>query len=257
MTERGGVPVDAEGIGWLRFDYPESEAAWTPAWSGWDDSAPAPGHQQESAGTAHAGLEQRLIEESEKAFEAGRRRGIEEGLRTEREAQAAALSAAEEERIRAVNDLSCGFDRERETYFKAVEQEVVKLALAVAARILRREAQSDPLLLVGAVRVALGALGAATEIQVRVPPADHELWTEAIALIPSRGTRPIVVAADGMRLGECRLETNLGSTDLGIPSQLGEIERHLLETKAHRTSEKAAETGYLHQEPEASHEHAA
>jgi len=37
----------------------------------------------------------------------------------------------------------------------AVEHEVVKLALAVAARILRREAQMDPLLLTGAVRVAL------------------------------------------------------------------------------------------------------
>ncbi len=36
----------------------------------------------------------------------------------------------------------------------------MKLALAVAARILRREAQMDPLLLTGAVRVALGQLAA-------------------------------------------------------------------------------------------------
>ena len=235
---------------WRSFEYPESEAAWTPAWSGWTDPAPVHRAEPESAGAAHASIEQRLIEESEKAFEAGRRRGIEEGRRAEREAQAEAISDAEEARIRAVADLARGFDRERETYFKAVEQEVVKLALAVAARILRREAQSDPLLLVGAVRVALGALGAAAEIKVRVPEADLELWTEAIALIPSRGTMPVVVAADGMRLGECRLETNLGSTDLGIPSQLGEIERHLLETRADRTAELAA-TGHLHPYPEA------
>ena len=101
MTERGGVPVVAEGIGWLRFDYPESEAAWTPAWSGWDESAPVHRAEPESAAAAHAGLEQRLIEESEKAFEAGRRRGIEEGRRAEREAQAEAISAAEEEIGRA------------------------------------------------------------------------------------------------------------------------------------------------------------
>ena len=48
--------------------------------------------------------------------------------------------------------------QERDRYLHAVEHEVVKLALAVAARILRREAQMDPLLLTGAVRVALGQL---------------------------------------------------------------------------------------------------
>jgi flagellar assembly protein FliH len=35
----------------------------------------------------------------------------------------------------------------RERYFAEVEQEVVKLALAIAARVLHREAQMDPLLL--------------------------------------------------------------------------------------------------------------
>jgi hypothetical protein len=52
-----------------------------------------------------------------------------------------------------------------------VEHEVVELALAVAARILRREAQMDPLLLTGAVRVALGQLSGSTEVRVRVPAA--------------------------------------------------------------------------------------
>ena len=61
---------------------------------------------------------------------------------------------------------------ERDRYFEAVEHEVVKLALAVAARILRREAQMDPLLLTGAVRVALGQLSASTQVRSRVPAAD-------------------------------------------------------------------------------------
>ncbi|MGB6743322.1 MAG: FliH/SctL family protein, partial [Terracidiphilus sp.] len=106
-----------------------------------------------------------------------------------------------------------------------VEHEVVKLALAIAARILRREAQMDPLLLTGAARVALGQLSATTEVKLRVPPGDLDLWTEAIALLPNLPLKPLVVAGDEMRLGDCIVETSLGTVDLGIRSQLAEIER--------------------------------
>jgi len=95
----------------------------------------------------------------------------------------------------------------------------------VAARILRREAQMDPLLLTGAVRVALGQLSGSTEVKLRVPPAELDLWAEAMALLPNLALKPTVVAGEGMRLGDCVIETELGSVDLGIRSQLGEIER--------------------------------
>jgi flagellar assembly protein FliH len=101
----------------------------------------------------------------------------------------------------------------------------VRLALAIATRILRREAQMDPLLLMGAVRVALGHLAAATEVRLHVPAADADLWMEAIGLIPNPPVRPVVIADEAMRLGDCRLETSVGQVDLGLRSQLGEIER--------------------------------
>jgi flagellar assembly protein FliH len=101
----------------------------------------------------------------------------------------------------------------------------VKLALGIAARILRREAQMDPLLLTGAVRVALGQLSGSTEVRLRVPSAELDLWNDVIALLPNLSLKPAVVAGEGMRLGDCVIETTLGSVDLGIRSQLGEIER--------------------------------
>jgi flagellar assembly protein FliH len=114
---------------------------------------------------------------------------------------------------------------DRRGYLHLVEQEVVRLALAVAARILRREAQMDPLLLTGAVRVALGQLSASTEVRLRVPVGDLALWTEAIALLPNLAVKPLVIGEEGLRLGECLIQTELGSVDLGVRSQLGEIER--------------------------------
>ncbi len=75
----------------------------------------------------------------------------------------------------------------------------MKLALAVAARILRREAQMDPLLLTGAVRVALGQLAASSEVRLLVPPAKLDLWTETIALVPNLALKPVV--AQGTECG--------------------------------------------------------
>jgi flagellar assembly protein FliH len=73
--------------------------------------------------------------------------------------------------------------------------------------------------------VALGQLSRSTQVKLRVPPAELDLWAEAIALLPNLALKPTVLAGDGMRLGDCAIETELGSVDLGIRSQLGEIER--------------------------------
>ncbi len=172
-----------------------------------------------------AEFDKRLADETRKAFESGRERGKQEGLQAEREAQAKTVAAEHARYARQLADVVEKFAQERDSYLRAVEPEVVKLSLAIAARILRREAQMDPLLLTGAVRVALGQLAGSTQMQLKVPPAELELWTEAIALLPKLAVKPTVLAGEGMRLGECVIETEMGSVDLGIRSQLGEIER--------------------------------
>jgi flagellar assembly protein FliH len=170
-------------------------------------------------------FDRRLAEETRRSFDAGREQGRTEGRQAEREAQAGAVVAAERERLRKIAELVEGFARERERYFAEVEHEVVGLALGIASRILRREAQMDPLMLTGAVRVALGQLSASTHAQLVVPPAELDLWKDAIAHAPNLSVKPEVVAGDGMRLGECVIKTDLGSVDLGLRNQLGEIER--------------------------------
>ena len=86
----------------------------------------------------------------------------------------------------------------------------MKLALAVAARILRREAQMDPLLLTGAVRVALGQLSATTEVRFCVPAGELDLWTEAMALCPTWRSACGLQPAKACGLGDCAVETEAG-----------------------------------------------
>ncbi len=217
------------------FEYPaDPNAPAQPGWEGWGSGGGAaensPGSTAGEArgnadGQLRAELDKRLAEETRKSFEAGRERGRQEGRQAEHEAEAAAMATAVQRRTRQAAELIESFTQERERYMHAVEHEVVKLALAVAARILRREAQMDPLLLTGAVRVALGQLSGSTQVRLRVPAGELDLWTEAIALVPNLAVKPAVEAAEGMLLGDCVIETGLGSVDIGIRAQLSEIER--------------------------------
>ena len=200
-------------------------------WEGWGEPAAPQADAAAVCGTGavevglRAEFDRRISEETRRSFEAGREKGRAEGGQAEREAQSESVTAANERRTRQGIELIEAFAEERDRYLHHVEREVVELALAVAARILRREAQMDPLLLTGAVRVALGQLSGSTEVRVRVPAGDLALWKETLAVLPNLRIKPQVAPGEGMRLGDCVIETELGSVDLGIRAQLGEIER--------------------------------
>jgi len=115
------------------------------------------------------------------------------------------------------------FVRERARYFAGVEAEVVKLALAIAARVLHREATLDPLLLTGVVRVALEKVAEDSTLVLRVPAGAIEMWREAFATSPESSLQ--VVGDERLSAGECMLDTSVGKVELGVSAQLEEIER--------------------------------
>ncbi len=202
QTARGG----AGGV--EVFNYPATAEPPAPSW--WCGLEAAAEQGQEIGGgnsdgadryaetNGSTGSDARTAEEARRSFEAGRERGFQEGRAAELQARAAHESARDRAHVEQAARLAENFRSEQTQYFDAVEHEVVKLALAVAARILRREAQMDPLLLTGAVRVALGQLSASTQVRLKVPPAELELWAETMAHIPNLAVKPAVVAGDGM-----------------------------------------------------------
>jgi flagellar biosynthesis/type III secretory pathway protein FliH len=158
--------------------------------------------------------------------------GKELGIREEREKAAgeyrALLQDVDRKRIEETAHLADHVAEDRARFIHEVELEVVRLALAIAARILRREAQMDPLFLIGAVRVALGQLAATIEVRLRIPASESELWIETIKHIPNLKVRPAVIPDGGMQIGDCVIETEMGSVDIGLRSQLHQIEMALV-----------------------------
>jgi flagellar assembly protein FliH len=165
------------------------------------------------SGAAKANSEQREKEAHE--------RGLKEG---EARAQAAcepALAAAKQAISTAVEK----FKAERQSYFQRIEPEVVQLALAIARKILHREAQMDPLLLAGMVHVALEKIDKETLVRLRANPADVSLWKEHFAQPGSFQPAPELVGDAALARGECTLETEVSSTQVSLETQFKEIEQ--------------------------------
>ncbi|NYF80341.1 FliH/SctL family protein [Granulicella arctica] len=115
------------------------------------------------------------------------------------------------------------FTKKRTSYFAAIEGEVVRLALAIAARVLHREAKLDPLLLSAVVRLALEKVADDSGAVLHVPEKQVEAW-RALLAAESESTAQVIgdekMASDG-----CVLETSVGRVELGVVVQLEEIEK--------------------------------
>jgi flagellar assembly protein FliH len=125
------------------------------------------------------------------------------------------------------------FQAERKNYFSRVESDVVHLALAIAAKILHREAQVDPLLVATLVRVAVEKLHDGSSVSVRVSPAKAEKWRDYLAA-PLHGSTIQLVEDPHLGVEDCILETDLGSSDFSIEAQLKEVEQGFFDLLAQR-----------------------
>lgn len=176
----------------------------------------------ESGGT----FEEESLRQRAEAFEQGRQQGQQQ-LRAELDA---ALAKQRQQIAAAVEQ----FAVERENYYRRVEAEVVQLALAIARKILHREAQLDPHALAGIVRITLEKLDAGTGVNLHVHPRDAAEWRHYFACQMESSPVPEIHEDPGLLVGECRIQTSLGATQVGFETQLKEIETGLLDLLAER-----------------------
>jgi flagellar assembly protein FliH len=129
--------------------------------------------------------------------------------------------------------LVSGFEEERSHYYAQVESEIVQLALAIAAKILHREAQVDPMLLAALVRIAVERMREGSSVTVRVAPGRGDSWNRYFAGIQSMSH---VEVTEDSQLGEhdCLLETELGTANFGLDTQLKEVEQGFFDLLALR-----------------------
>ena len=130
--------------------------------------------------------------------------------------------------------LSIRFMPEQARYFRAVEAEVIQLAMAIARKILHREAQLDPLFLRAVVRVTLDKLQEETQISLRVTPPLADEWRRFLGNERNLSQRVEVLADEAMTDTSCVVEASVGTTEIGVEAHLKEIEQGFFDLLAQR-----------------------
>src|SRR5947209_516823 len=209
MSTKVLLPDDstpAAAVSWRQVD--------TSGGSIWRPQANAPGHATDTGAQAH----QECAQQAREAHAAGMREGEANGRR---------LAAAEVEPLIArlcatIEDLAGLRARLRHE----AEADLVKLALSISRRVLRRELSVDPDALQGLVLSALDKLQGQEIVRVRVHPAQAAQVTAGLRR-NAIGAAIEVVADAAREPGTVIFETTRGNLDASMESQLQEIERGL------------------------------
>jgi flagellar biosynthesis/type III secretory pathway protein FliH len=149
-----------------------------------------------------------------------RQNGLEQGLRQGRQEAATEMQDALDRLARTIHEVA----QVKKKVRNDAENELVKLSLAIAQRILHREITTDPQSLRGVVYAALQRLQNREITRIRVFPAS--VPAVRAALERNGGMAAIEIVADGLlQPGGLVFETSLGELDASVETQLQEIER--------------------------------
>jgi flagellar assembly protein FliH len=152
-------------------------------------------------------------------------KAFDEGYAKGQEAAAADTARQVEATTRQLATTIQEIDALRMGVMRRAERELIHLALAMAQRIVRREVNIDPDLLLVIARVAIDRLGDRAAAIVHLNPADYAVLSKSP--VDAAGTLELVSDADVPR-GGCRIQSAFGEVDSGIEAQIREVSRELL-----------------------------
>jgi len=107
------------------------------------------------------------------------------------------------------------------------EQDIVRVALVIAERVLHREVSLDRELILAMAHIAIDRLGNRASATIRLHPADHAALMAVPRAQPFAGAVEIVADASVSR-GGCLVQSDFGLIDLGVEAQLKEVSRAML-----------------------------
>jgi flagellar assembly protein FliH len=135
--------------------------------------------------------------------------------------------------LHGLNSIIAELASMRKRVHTEAEDDAVKLAIAIARRVLYRELSTDPEAILGLVKASFAKLNARETLRLRLSPSDVATIQEhrAKLQIPPG----VEIAPDGsLTPGSVIFETSRGDLDASIETQLSEIDRGLTDALKRR-----------------------
>ncbi|MBN2319542.1 MAG: hypothetical protein JXR49_10720 [Acidobacteria bacterium] len=109
--------------------------------------------------------------------------------------------------------------------YSRTEREVVRLAIEIAKKIVKREIQADQNIIQALVRVALSRVTEKASVTVRLNPMDYKFLMErGAAVAKAEGCDVSLQSDNSIEQGGCLVETSCGDIDARIGEKFREVE---------------------------------
>lgn len=112
----------------------------------------------------------------------------------------------------------------------AAERQIIDLTLAIVSKVLAREVEENPMVILPIVKSALAKVKDQDEFTIRVNPEDYEILLQAkrdLQMMVGR-EQGITIAADRtLERGSCVIDTPYGSVDARIDTQMENVKKAL------------------------------
>lgn len=177
--------------------------------------------QRNRGGLAHeqkAELEDKLRQAERESHDKGFAEGMNKGIALQKEEARCAIGA--------VTDLMAELTGLRQEIIEKTEQEIVRLAFAIAAKVIHQEVKQDNTVVASVLREAVRSVTDRDGMKVRLNPHDFRYIMEIKEdfLKEMDGVKNIVFEEDpGVKAGGVMVETIFGEVDARLEQQFNEI----------------------------------
>lgn len=219
--EAGLGRVYSGGEGFVPFNFNDADLYEAPAELPVVEEVPPPAEVPLDEGMMLVSEEEAQLK-LEEAFQKGvdeGRQGAERGL--------ANVFKSLREGIAGINGL-------REKVLRESEDDLLKLSIMVAKKIIQQEISQNPQILANIVAATISSCVELDKINIRLNPEDHELVAANRQLYLSGSSQNMQITLtpdDGIMSGGCMVETVTGTIDARIEVQLDEIYRSFMEER--------------------------
>jgi flagellar assembly protein FliH len=164
------------------------------------------------------------------AAEAAKQQGRQAALQEATQALEAKLDQKLQTVLPALEQAITSIRQAQQAWLKHWEGQTIRLATAIAERIIRRKLQQSPEITRDLVREALELSIGGGRVRLHLHPQDHDALKQQLPAIAAQINllAPADIIADpDIRPGGCRVVTEFGMVDQQIESQLARIEEEL------------------------------
>jgi flagellar assembly protein FliH len=165
-------------------------------------------------------------------YEEGQREGFENGYKEGIDAAAQEMQTKLQSAIAKAEQILSIAEQQAKDIVVGAERQIIDISMAMVSKILAREVEENPMVVLPIVTAALKKVRDQEQIEIRINPEEYHLLLQArkdLQMVLGREQALQIVADQTIAAGGCIIDTAYGSVDARIDTQFDTLRKALAE----------------------------